>query len=281
MEKIYEYRHLCIKGCFRCVPRDLPPGGMSPEAPDGADGLPLTSPEVENKIKAAQLHYARSDIPRAISAYQGDCLCIESLVRAHPGSRVALHPIPLSLGKLSEIYQQKEDQRKAAAYLQCEKRFFDYLAAARPSGRDLSDLLDEMHSIFDSPDAPLPRDPKEIVQMVLDAKKKYDEEQAAANLKKLNDIDEAKKGTLEHSRWGVFRQCITRYPFRVGFGAAAFIGLFVVLAMGSFDPRGPTGGRTSAGKRAPDIRAEQPTQKSADEIKKIKEIIDDLKKQDL
>jgi hypothetical protein len=113
-----------------------------------------------------------------------------------------LHHVPLSLGKLSEIYQTKEDRHKALALIHLEKKFFEYIAANRSNHRpedsadsehelldhNLNVLFSEMHRVFDSLEGPPPQNPKEIVQRVMEAKKKYDEERAAANLNKLHEI---------------------------------------------------------------------------------------------
>jgi hypothetical protein len=267
----------------------------------------LGSSEIENKFKMAQVLHIQNDFPRAMNTYRSVCLAVERVVRANPGANVELHHVPLSLEKLSQIYQKKEDQHKALAFIQCEKKFFEYIAANRPNHEDedsadgghefpdhnLDDLFDEMHRVFDSPDAPPPQDPKEIAQRVMEAKKKYDEEQAAINLKKLQEIMAARKAKLETSRWEQTLDYIDKHPIKVTLAVVIFMAIFLLLTIGSFDIR-----QFDPSKGVKDLRAEAARKANrnghgggdtpgtdkkmtAEDMKKIKEMIDDLRKQEL
>jgi hypothetical protein len=264
----------------------------------------LSSSDIENKFKMAQVLQIRGDFPRAITVFQNVCVAVERVARANPSAHVELHQIPLSLGHLSEIYLKKEDQQKALALIQCQKKFFEYIASNLPNlesenstdgasdlpEHDLPDLFREMHATFEMADAPPPRDPQEVVQMVLEAKKKYEQEQAAANLSKLKQImadREAKKNT---SRWLQTLDYIDQHPIRVTLGAVVFMLVFLAITVISFDTRKLAGrddkaGRRDAGRKAP--RA--PGQKGADpphrdpkttaeEIQKLKDTLESMRK---
>jgi hypothetical protein len=265
----------------------------------------LTSAEIENKFKMAQVLQIRNDYPRAISVFKSVCLAVERIARANPNSHVELHHIPLSLAKLSEIYVKREDQQKALAFLQCEKKFFEYIASNMPNresenstdGADgidlpehnLNTLFNEMHAAFDSPDAPPPRDPQEVVQMVLEAKKKYEEEQAAANLEKLKRIMAEREAKKDTSRWLQTLDYIDQHPIKVTFGAVGFMLLFLIITIGTFDRRtipnrnlSNVGKNTGKGTSHSHEHPEQPRMNpkmTAEELQKLKETLEKLQKE--
>jgi hypothetical protein len=254
----------------------------------------------------AQVLQIRGDFPRAITVYQNVCFALERVSQANPSSHVELHNIPLSLGKMAEIYIKKEDQQKALACIQCQKKFFEYIASNMPNlesensadgasdlpEHHLPDLFREMHAAFEMADAPPPRDPQEVVQMVLDAKKKYEQEQATANLAKLKQImaeREAKKNT---SRWLQTLDYLDQHPIRVTLGAVVFMLVFLGLTMISFDTRKMSdrdkkGAKKESARRptrGPAQRAngtEPPprdAKTTAEELQKLKDTLENLRK---
>jgi hypothetical protein len=231
---------------------------------------------------------------------------------------VEIHHIPLSLGKLTEIYMKKEDQQKALAFIQCQKKFFEYIAANQPNlegenstdggidlpEHNLNNLFNEMHAAFDMADAPPPRDPQEVVQMVLEAKKKYEQEQAAANLAKLKQIMAEREAKKDTSRWLQTLDYIDQHPIRVTLGAVVFMLVFLLITITSFDTRRisestkrpakkekpgeekggkATGGGTGAGAKKGGTgrggHEHTHPKVTAEELQKLKETLDNLRKQ--
>jgi hypothetical protein len=94
------------------------------------------------------------------------------------------------------MYQKKGDRQKGLKLLQREKQFIEFIAATpanldHPNSADgaygQDALFHEIDESFDSPAAPPPKD-RGKSSMMLEAKKRHGKGQAAADLKKLNEI---------------------------------------------------------------------------------------------
>ncbi|OHT05014.1 hypothetical protein TRFO_27321 [Tritrichomonas foetus] len=211
----------------------------------------FNSSTIENNFKIAQVLQIRKEPERALNKYKDVCLSLEKISRNNPGTNLELHFLPLSLGKISEIYKEKNDPEKALAFLVCQRHFFEYMAANRPNhehenstdgadGKDLEEhtleeLFEEMHNAFNKEDAPPPRDPQEVVKLFLEAKKKQDEEIAKENMKRLTEMIEERKRKLENSKWEQTLEWINNHPIKLAIGAVVFLGIFLIIALNSFN----------------------------------------------
>lgn len=211
----------------------------------------LNSSAIENNFKIAQVLQIRKEIPKALAKYQSVCVSLENISKNNPGANLELHFIPLSLGKMSDIYKEKQDLEKALAFMKCQRHFLEYMASNKPNreqedstdGADgkgfdehsLDDLYSEMHKCFEMKDAPPPRDPQEIVKEFAEAKKKQDEENARENMRRLNEILEERKRKLENSKWEQTIEWVSNHPIKLALGALVFLGVFLIIALNSFD----------------------------------------------
>lgn len=205
---------------------------------------------IENNYKIAEVLQIRNEIPKAIKRYQDVCLALERITNSNPGAQSELRFAAMSLGKLSEIYQKKEDFDKALAFARCQRGFLEFIANNKPNQEDecstdggeaelpehkLEDLWEQMHAAIDMADAPPPKDPQEVVQLFLEAKKKQDAENARRNMEMLNQIMEEKKKKLETSRWEQTLEWINQHPIKLAISAVVFLGVFLAIALSMFD----------------------------------------------
>jgi hypothetical protein len=230
---------------------------MSLESP--ALAAVLSASELENRFKMAQVLHIRGDHARAADTYKSVCVSVDRIVRANPGCHSELRHVGLCLAKLSELSQQRQDTNKALAYIQLAKKVVEYVAVNEPNlesedsadGADLPehslpDLLDEMRALFDSPDAPPPRDPSEVLQMVLDAKRRSDRQQALENLRLLNRMRDDEQEKRDTSRWAQAKHYVEQHPMRVAVVMIVFCAL-VAFATALFQES--QDGRKTAEKR--------------------------------
>ena len=211
----------------------------------------LNSSTIENNFKIAQVLQIRKEVDKAMSRYKDVCFSLEKIARNNPGANLELQYIPLSLGKMSDIYKERNDLEKALAFMVCQRHFLEYMAANKPNQEhedstdgekgkgfeehSLEELFSEMHAAFDKEDAPPPKDPQDVVKMFMEAKKKEDEERAKENMKRLNEIMEERKRKLENSKWEQTLEWVNNHPIKLAFGAVVFLVVFLLIALNSFD----------------------------------------------
>lgn len=216
-----------------------------------SDASVFNSSKIENDFKIAQVLQIRKEIPKALAKYQSVCESLEMISTNNPGANLEIHFIPLSLGKMSDIYKERQDLEKALAFMKCQRHFLEYIASNRPNrenensadGADgkefeehsLTDLFIEMHKCFDKKDAPPPRDPQDIVKEFEKAKKKQDEETARENMRKLNEILEERKRKLENSKWEQTIEWVSNHPIKLAIGSLVFLGVFLIIALNCFE----------------------------------------------
>ena len=206
----------------------------------------LNSSAIENNFKIAQVLKIRNEIPRAINKFKDVCYSLEKIVKMNPSAQCELHLIPMSLGELSKIYQEKEDIEKALAFIKCQRGFLEYMANNKPNqegecstdgGEDelpehtLPDLFAEMTRAFEMEDAPPPKDPQEVVQLFLEAQKKQEQETARKNMEMLNRLAEERKRKLESSRWEQTLEWVNNNPIKLAVFCLCFLGVFLAIAL--------------------------------------------------
>ena len=212
----------------------------------------LNSSNFENDFKKAQVLQLRNNEEEEIKKYQSVCYSIEKIKKKNPSSNVELHYIPLSLSKIGEIYQKKEDLEKALLFMRTSRCFLEYISQNKPSKirnsessdeintdsfeeHNLDKLFDDMHIAFEKPDAPPKQDPQEIVKLFMEAQKKREEEVAKENMEKLMLAVKERQQKLENSRWERFLEYVNKHPIAIALGSILFLGIFLVLSMSMFN----------------------------------------------
>lgn len=210
----------------------------------------LSATSIENSFKMAQVLAIRNEIVQAIQRFQSVCLSLEKVVRMNPASHCEIHFIPLALGELSSIYQKKDDVEKALGLTQCQRGFLEYIANNRANQEDedstdggetelpehrIEDLFEQMHRAFDREDAPPPRDPQELVQLFMEAKKKQEEKVARENMEMLKRSAEERRLRLENSKWEQTIEWVSNNPLKLAVATAVFLCVFLAVALSVVD----------------------------------------------
>lgn len=272
----------------------------------------LNSSAIENNFKIAQVLKIRGEIPHAINKFKDVCYSLEKVVKMNPSAQCELHFIPMSLGELSKIYQEKEDIEKALAFTKCQRAFLEFMANNKPNqegecstdgGEDelpehtLPELFSEMTRAFEMEDAPPPKNPQEVVQLFLEAQKKQEQETARRNLEMLNKLTEERKRKLESSRWGQTVEWVNQNPIKLAVFCLVFLGVFLAIAipmirLEKIDPSEPIRQlRDEAARKAAKKRGVDPNQAhqhhhhshgepkmTQEDMKKFQEMVNELKK---
>lgn len=276
----------------------------------------LNLSSIENNFNKARVLQQRNEIPKALAIYQGICTKLEQILRSNPLSNQDILFLPLSLEKISDIYKDKQDVKKALAFMKCRTHFFQYIAANKPNRENenstddadgtsfpdftLDELFSEMQKCFDMEDMPPPPDPQKYVQRFLEEKKKQDEQTAKDNMRRLQEMLEERQRRLENSKWEQTLEWVSNHPIKLAFGCILFLITFLIIALKtmSFDDIDPGKDlrrlREEASRKAHESGSYEREKKMAEEnrkaranspkmteeeMKKFQDIMEQLKKQ--
>ena len=211
---------------------------------DRAISMAMNGSSFENVFKQARALVVLKRPDQALIKFRTVCEMIENVLRTNPSAALELRLVPLSLTEISDIYKAKDDLDKALAFMQCARKFLEYMSANKPNKEDepsddgceheeytLGALFVEMHKAFEMKDAPPKPDPEEIVRMFQEAKKKREEEIARENMQKLKDALAAKKERLRTSRWARFVEYVNDHPVGIAIGSVVFLSIFLIFAL--------------------------------------------------
>jgi hypothetical protein len=200
-----------------------------------------TSSEIENAFKRAQVCQIRKDFVRAIPGFRSVILSLQRLIFANPTSQIEIYHVPLSLGHLSEIYHELQNDDKAIALAETRRHFLTYLARNKPnkehenstddadtdSETTVNDLFQEATAAMNLPDPPPPPDPQDVVKMVMEAAKQYEAKRISENMQKLERIRAEREAQLANSRWERGILYIEDHPLRVA-SVAVFVMILII-----------------------------------------------------
>jgi hypothetical protein len=199
------------------------------------------------------------------------------------------------------------DTQRALALVKCQSSFVTYMAANKEHEdstdgasdapeRDLADLFEDVHAAFKLPEAPPPRDPQDVVKIVMDAMKRSEKETACRNMENLERICGEREAKLNSSRWAQTMHYIDQHPIKMTLGILGFLVTFLLLTLWLIDLRGPDpstpmkemrkqaaervkkaqGGATGAPQPGPEGQ-KTGSKMSQEEMDSLKKMIDDIK----
>ena len=202
---------------------------------------PVTHAVLENTFKMGQLLQLQKKYDLAIEKYKEVCYSMADILKEHPEAE--FHLIPLSIGKAVEIYRERDDIDKALALMKVERKFLETMAASKEDFKsedgdgefkcqkhDINKLLREMKSAFEMK-KPATQSPEEIVKMLLEERKKQEQEAQQRNMQRLLEIAQERKNRLANSRWERFTDWLSNNPVVLIIGVVVLLGSFLIFML--------------------------------------------------
>jgi hypothetical protein len=195
---------------------------------------PPSSSVIENTFRMAQVLERKRDCDSAISKFLLVCTSIERVVALNPGSDVDIRFAILSLGRIANIYDDREDWSKSLAFRRCEQAFLTYLrdhqaraddgdiASVAATARAYLEIFRGVHAAAALPEH-RPETPAEIARRYRAAIEQDRDNQTERVIRLLEESAEAKRVELSNSVWRRNVERVVNHPF-------AFVFCLLVVA---------------------------------------------------
>lgn len=240
---------------------------------------PVTGAVLENTFKMGQVLQIQKKYDQALEKYLYVCNSMLPILRQHPEAEYSL--LIVTISKLVEIYREKDELDKAIAFMKVERELLETLAARKGTYKDDDDDVKEfkaqehdMTSMMDHMESALhlktdKKSPEEIVQMLMEARKKQERENQEKNMQDLLKMLEERQKKYENSRWERFTDWLSDNPVFVVIGSVAILAIFIVglfVHIGLRENRPPVFGNNPTSRRTGSFKSE--SGKSFDDLKK-------------